>query len=194
MFSQLTSPTAAKAIEDTVCYRYGRLISRNEVGANPAELALSPDAFHELNATRARDFPRAWLTTATHDHKRGEDTRARLAVISEIPERWAATVEHWRTLNTALKTNPSRDPEASIEVMLYEALVGAWPFDLSPDDEQGVRALGERVAGWLEKALREAKLRTDWLQPDAAYETACRDFLFAILAPEAWALSRAAGP
>jgi len=227
VFSQLTSPTAAKAIEDTVCYRYGRLISRNEVGANPSELALSPDAFHEVTAARARDFPRAWLTTATHDHKRGEDTRARLAVISEIPERWAATVTHWRALNAVHKTprakwaakwaakgaaklpemsrvspqassitteggpdpigadesNDLRDPEASTEAMLYEALVGAWPLELSPDDEQGVQSFGERVAAWLEKALREAKLRTDWFTPDAAYETACRDFLFAILAP-----------
>jgi (1->4)-alpha-D-glucan 1-alpha-D-glucosylmutase len=236
VFSQLTSPTAAKAIEDTVCYRYGRLISRNEVGANPAELALGVDAFHELNAARASDFPRAWLTTATHDHKRGEDTRARLAVISEIPERWAATVTHWQSLNAVHKTpraqrrtegpqgvqegrqetqssrlsgtsphtaaanvdgivdpaatdddsnvssNPP-DPEASTEAMLYEALVGAWPLDLSPDDAQGVQSFAERVAAWLEKGLREAKLRTDWFTPDAAYETACREFLFAILAP-----------
>ncbi|CAB3786012.1 malto-oligosyltrehalose synthase [Pararobbsia alpina] len=216
VFSQLTSPTAAKAVEDTVCYRYGRLLSRNEVGANPSEIALTPGAFHEVTAARARDFPRAWLTTATHDHKRGEDTRARLAVISEIPERWAATVAHWRSLNAVHKTpraksdarmtsgaqvsplsrssrqtNPAtsddgldlRDPEASTEAMLYEALVGAWPLDLSPEDAQGVQSFGERVAAWLEKALREAKLRTDWFTPNAAYETACHDFLLAILAP-----------
>ncbi len=227
VFSQLTSPTAAKAIEDTLCYRYGRLISRNEVGANPSEFALSVEAFHQAAAARARDFPQAWLTTATHDHKRGEDTRARLAVLSEIPERWAEKVAHWSTLNAVHKTlrtpfdgehqeaetlqntaavpqdsqpvesdNPDRAqgpddvadpycPEASTEAMLYEALVGAWPLDLSPDDADGVKAFGERVAGWLEKALREAKLRTDWFTPNLGYEAACRDFLFAILAPSA---------
>ncbi|HTJ94275.1 MAG TPA: malto-oligosyltrehalose synthase, partial [Pararobbsia sp.] len=188
VFSQLTSPTAAKAIEDTLCYRYARLLSRNEVGANPAQLAISVAEFHETMASRARDFPRAWLTTATHDHKRGEDTRARLAVLSEIPQRWSAIVMAWSKLNAHRKADGGHGasvaigPEAAVESMLYETLVGAWPLDLSPDDAGGVGTLATRVAGWLEKALREAKLRTDWFAPNTDYETACQSFLKALLA------------
>ena len=187
VFSQLTSPTAAKAIEDTLCYRYGRLLSRNEVGANPAQLAVAPGEFHDLVAARARAFPRAWLTTATHDHKRGEDARARLAVLSEIPERWASLVTSWSKLNAPHKTDGENvasvviGPEASVESMLYETLVGSWPLDLSVRDASGLAEFRERVAGWLEKALREAKLRTDWFAPNPEYERACRGFLDRVL-------------
>lgn len=187
VFSQLTSPTAAKSIEDTLCYRYGRLISRNEVGANPAQLAMSVADFHAAMTARARDFPRAWLTTATHDHKRGEDTRARLAVLSEIPERWTSIATTWSKLNAKHKLDGAHGasvaigPEATVESMLYQTLVGAWPLDLAPDDHDGVAAFKDRVAGWLEKALREAKLRTDWFAPNRDYEKACQDFLSAVL-------------
>jgi (1->4)-alpha-D-glucan 1-alpha-D-glucosylmutase len=188
VFSQLTSPTAAKAIEDTLCYRYGRLISRNEVGANPTQLAMSVADFHASMVARAQDFPHAWLTTATHDHKRGEDTRARLAVLSEIPERWASVAAAWSKLNAKHKLDGAHGasvaigPEATVESMVYQTLVGAWPLDLSPDDHDGVATFKDRVAGWLEKALREAKLRTDWFAPNADYEKACQDFLSAALA------------
>ncbi|RKP57508.1 malto-oligosyltrehalose synthase [Pararobbsia silviterrae] len=190
LFSQLTAPTAAKAIEDTLCYRYARLISRNEVGAQPAMLAMSSAQFHALTTSRALDFPRAWLTTATHDHKRGEDARARLAVLSEIPERWAQTVTQWSTLNARHKADGANGasvaigPEAAVESMLYQTLVGAWPLDLTPSDAQGVAALTDRTAGWLEKALREAKVRTDWFAPNVDYERACQDFLRAILSSD----------
>ncbi|CAG4899038.1 malto-oligosyltrehalose synthase [Paraburkholderia gardini] len=207
VFSQLTAPVSAKAIEDTACYRYGRLLSRNEVGADPGEFALTVEQFHAGNLERARRFPHAMLATATHDHKRGEDMRARLAVLSEIPQEWGATLRGWSTLNTPHRREAvARDPVArernttdtsaaadserhwapgpDAEAMLYQTLVGCWPPGLEPGDEAGVKALAERVAQWQLKALREAKLRTDWLAPDEAYENACRDFLFDVLAPQ----------
>ncbi|MGV2290921.1 malto-oligosyltrehalose synthase [Trinickia sp. YCB016] len=189
LFSQLTAPLAAKAIEDTACYRYGRLLSRNEVGSDPGEFALSLDDFHAANLARAQHFPHAMLATATHDHKRGEDTRARLAVLSEIAAEWSATLHAWSTLNTPQRrvlNGNDRDwaPGPAAEAMLYQTLVGCWPLDLDPSDEGGVKALAERVAAWQEKALREAKLRTSWYARDEAYEAASREFLFDILAPQ----------
>ncbi|MGF6572275.1 (1-_4)-alpha-D-glucan 1-alpha-D-glucosylmutase [Paraburkholderia sp. GAS333] len=198
LFSQLTAPVAAKAVEDTACYRYGRLLSRNEVGSDPGEFALSVEQFHAANLERSQRFPHALLATATHDHKRGEDVRARLAVLSEIADDWSATLRAWSTLNAphrrALDGEPissvSQDrsddwaPGAAAEAMLYQTLVGCWPPDLQPDDEAGVKELAERVAQWQLKALREAKLQTNWLAPDEAYEAGCRDFLFDILAPQ----------
>jgi (1->4)-alpha-D-glucan 1-alpha-D-glucosylmutase len=195
LFAQLTAPVAAKSIEDTACYRYGRLLSRNEVGADPGEFALSVEQFHASNQERARRFPHAMLVTATHDHKRGEDVRARLAVLSEIADEWGATVRAWSTLNApqrrALDDAGTVDgladawaPGAANEAMLYQTLVGCWPPDLQADDAAGIAALAERVAQWQLKALREAKLRTTWFAPDEAYENACRAFLFDILAPQ----------
>ncbi|CAB3800718.1 malto-oligosyltrehalose synthase [Pararobbsia alpina] len=185
-FSQLTSPVAAKAVEDTACYRYGRLLSRNEVGADPGEFSLSIDEFHRANIERAKSFPNAMLATATHDHKRGEDVRARLAALSEIPDEWADALNDWSALNSALRRqgdNGEWAPGPGPEAMLYQILVGCWPPGLSPDDEAGVKELAERVAQWQLKALRESKLRTSWFAPDENYEKACQDFLFDIISP-----------
>src|SRR3546814_4174746 len=102
-FQQLTPPVAAKSIEDTAFYQYGVLVSRNEVGADPAHFAISVDTFHRHCRERARRYPQAMLATATHDHKRGEDLRARLAVLATIPERWATIVRRWRDRNAARK-------------------------------------------------------------------------------------------
>ncbi|MBV8096740.1 MAG: malto-oligosyltrehalose synthase, partial [Acetobacteraceae bacterium] len=102
-FQQLSAPTAAKSVEDTAFYRYGRLLSRNEVGAQPSQFAISPAAFHAGNRERLKNFPRSLLATATHDHKRGEDTRARLAVLSEIPDQWEAALARWMRLNAPLR-------------------------------------------------------------------------------------------
>jgi (1->4)-alpha-D-glucan 1-alpha-D-glucosylmutase len=189
LFAQLTAPLAAKAIEDTACYRYGRLLSRNEVGSDPGEFALSVEAFHAANLARSQHFPHAMLATATHDHKRGEDVRARLAVLSEIAQEWRMTLHAWSTLNAprrrALNGN-ERDwaPGPAAEAMLYQTLVGCWPYELDPNDEAGVNALAERVAAWQEKALREAKVRTSWYARDDVYEQASRAFLFDVLAPQ----------
>jgi (1->4)-alpha-D-glucan 1-alpha-D-glucosylmutase len=185
LFSQLTSPVAAKAVEDTACYRYGRLISRNEVGADPGEFSLSVDDFHAGNQERAAAFPHAMLCTATHDHKRGEDIRARIASLSEIPDEWATTLRQWSTLNTPLRRGEGDwAPGPAAEAMLYQTLVGCWPLTLDPSDEAGVHELADRVWQWQLKALREGKLRTSWFAPDEAYENACKDFLFDIVAPQ----------
>ena len=184
-FEQLSSPTAAKSVEDTAFYRYGRLLSRNEVGSNPAVFALPVAAFHAACRERGRDFPRAMLATATHDHKRGEDLRARLAVLSELPEEWAAAVQRWTRLNAplrrALDAGPA--PDAADEVMLYQMLVAAWPPGLQPDDAGAMQDFAGRIWGWQEKALREAKSHTAWVAPDEAYEAACHGFLTQSLDP-----------
>ncbi|CAH0442198.1 malto-oligosyltrehalose synthase [Ralstonia pseudosolanacearum] len=184
---QLSSPVAAKAVEDTACYRYGRLLSRNEVGADPGEFALDAAAFHQAMAARARLWPHAMLATATHDHKRGEDVRARLAVLSERPAHWLAAALPWRAAHAhwvrTLPEGPAPTPDA--QWMLYQTLVGAWPPGLDWRDANGVRAFAERIAQWQHKALREAKLRTDWLAPDLDYEQACHDFVFTLLTGEA---------
>lgn len=184
---QLSSPVAAKAVEDTACYRYGRLLSRNEVGADPGEFSMSANAFHHAMQARALTWPHAMLTTATHDHKRGEDVRARLAVLSERPAQWLAAAHQWRTEHTAwirhLPTGPAPSPAA--QWMLYQTLVGIWPAGLDWHDADTVRDLAERVAQWQEKAQREAKLRTDWFAPDADYEAASRDFVLTLLTGEA---------
>ena len=184
-FQQLSSPVAAKSVEDTTFYRYGRLLSRNEVGSEPSQWCLSPSALHAANKERQKRMPRALLATATHDHKRGEDTRARLAVLSERPGEWDAAVQRWMRLNAPLRRDLSGPaPDPADEIMLYQTLVSAWPLDLQPTDQAGVAALEERVAGWLEKGLREAKRHTGWAAPDSDYEGACRAFLAGVLSAE----------
>ncbi|MGS1107697.1 malto-oligosyltrehalose synthase [Achromobacter anxifer] len=178
-FQQLTPPLAAKALEDTLFYRYGPLLSRNEVGASPQRFALSPEAFHALVEARARHFPHAMLATATHDHKRGEDARARLAVLSEMPDAWRKTAYRW------IHALPDAGLLALADrYLLLQTLVGAWPAcrDADAIERQpgSVAAWIERVAQWQLKALREAKLHTSWTDPDPAYEAAARgalDFL-----------------
>ncbi len=180
LFNQLTAPVAAKAVEDTAFYRYGRLLSRNDVGFDAEDFAISPAAFHARMTARMQATPQALLATATHDHKRGEDARARLAVLSEMPEDWAATVAGWFRLNA-----PLRDPllDAGDEYQLYQTLVGAWPLSLRAADREGLSRFAERICGWREKSLREAKLRTSWADPDTAFEAANREFVRALLDP-----------
>jgi (1->4)-alpha-D-glucan 1-alpha-D-glucosylmutase len=184
-FQQLSAPTAAKSVEDTAFYRYGRLISRNEVGSEPNQFCLSPAAFHALCQGRRKYYPRALLATATHDHKRGEDNRARLAVLSEIPDEWEAALGRWMRLNAPLKRDVDgvMAPDPADEIMLYQTLVGAWPYGLSPDDTAGMAAYVERLHGWQEKAMREGKRLSEWAKPNEAYEAACKGFLTALLDP-----------
>jgi len=179
-FNQLTAPVAAKAVEDTAFYRYGRLLSRNDVGFQPAQLACDIEGFHEAMRRRAAAFPHAMLATATHDHKRGEDSRARLAVVSELTSEWQAAVEAWREMNAAMRPETIAPDD---EYQLYQTLVGAWPLDLSATDADALDGFRERVASWRIKSLREAKLRSSWAAPDEAYEGANLGFLEAILDP-----------
>lgn len=174
-FQHLTAPLAAKSMEDTAFYRYGRLLSRNEVGADPAIFAITPEQFHAAQAARAARMPRALLATATHDHKRGEDVRARLAVLSEIPEAWEQALRDWIAA--------SSPPDQAAAAMLLQMAVGAWPLDLRPEDAAGLHSFADRLSAWQRKALREAKRRTRWTLPDDAYEAACEAYLRRLLAP-----------
>ncbi len=177
---QLSAPVAAKAVEDTAFYRYGRLLSRNDVGFEAARLGMQPAAFHRLSQERRAHFPDSMLATATHDHKRGEDVRARLAVLSECPGEWGATLRGWMAANARHRTT-GEAPTPGDEIMSYQMILGAWPTTLGAADRAGRRAFAQRLAGWQAKALHEAKLRTSWTSPDEAYETAARGFLDAVM-------------
>ncbi|AXJ95713.1 MULTISPECIES: malto-oligosyltrehalose synthase [unclassified Sphingomonas] len=173
-FQQLSAPIAAKAVEDTAFYRYGRLISRNDVGADAETLGISLDAFHEAMHERARHVPHAMLTTATHDHKRGEDMRARLAVLSTDPATWVGHADRWMRLHA------DHEVVADDRYMLLQTLVGVWPVDGAADD------LAERVKAWQQKALREGKLRSSWEAPDEAYEEEAAGLVDDLLADAAF--------
>jgi (1->4)-alpha-D-glucan 1-alpha-D-glucosylmutase len=184
-FEQLTPPLAAKAVEDTGFYRYGRLLSRNEVGSDPDYFSSSVADFHAFNLRRAGTHPNTMLATATHDHKRGEDVRARQAVLSETADEWAESVRRWTRLHTDFRLRLLSEDETVIliapslddEMMLYQMIVGAWPFELDVDDADGLNQYAERLAAWQQKALREAKRHSSWAAPNEEYEQACRQFL-----------------
>jgi len=179
-FQQLTPPLAAKSLEDTVFYRFGRLLSRNEVGSDPAVFAITTREFHDRNRWRVAHAPHSMLATATHDHKRGEDVRARLAVLSEIPERWAAASRRWlgRSNTRKPRGNSGRNAE---RYMFFQTLVGAWPLDLTLDDRPGLERYAKRLVQWQIKALREAKINSNWFEPDIAYENESADFIEQLL-------------
>jgi len=190
-FQQLTPPLAAKSVEDTAFYRYGRLLSRNEVGSDPGCFSRSAESFHEACRLRLERFPDALLATATHDHKRGEDTRTRIAALSEMPEEWCAAVRRWMRMNAPLRSEVPPEagspacvaPQPADELMLYQMLVGAWPPDLDISDRDGVKVFIDRIEQWQTKALREAKQVSGWMMPNESYEAACRKFLYAVLEP-----------
>lgn len=190
-FQQLTPPLAAKSLEDTTFYRYGRMLSRNEVGSDPHVFSLSIAGFHKHAQWRAVHAPRAMLATATHDHKRGEDVRARLAVLSELPERWAALSQQWLKrargwVDSARGQGDERyalDPQQAAErYMLYQTVVGAWPLDLSLEDSAAMQAFAQRIVAWQTKALREGKTSSGWFEPQQAYEEASASFVLDLLA------------
>ncbi|WP_045768366.1 malto-oligosyltrehalose synthase [Xanthomonas albilineans] len=174
---QLSAPLNAKSVEDTAFYRHGVLLSRNEVGSDPALFALAPAHFHAGNAARAQQHPRALLATATHDHKRGEDLRMRLAVLSSQAPWWEAQVARFQTLSANLLPVSPTAPSPGDLLMLWQMLVAAWPLELAVDDPDGLRAYAERIGAWQCKAAREAKLRTYWTWPDQAYEHDARALL-----------------
>jgi malto-oligosyltrehalose synthase len=164
-FQQTCGPVMAKGLEDTAFYRWPRLTALNEVGGDPERLGLAPDGFHAFAARLARDWPATMTTLSTHDTKRQEDVRARLAVLAEIPRRWAAEVAGWHDRAVAL----APAPEPDTEYLLWQTLLGAWP--LSRD----------RAAEYLVKAMREEKTRTSWTDPDTGYEAAALAFTEAVL-------------
>jgi maltooligosyltrehalose synthase len=178
-FQQLSAPVAAKAVEDTAFYRYGRLLSRNDVGFDVETFASDATVFHARVALRAAGHPQAMLATATHDHKRGEDVRARLAVLGSMAREWAALQARWIEASAPLCTVGA--PYAGDIALLLQTIVGAWPLDLDPGDGAARTAFAERLAAWQQKAMREAKLFSDWVAFDEAYEGAARRFTLALI-------------
>jgi (1->4)-alpha-D-glucan 1-alpha-D-glucosylmutase len=194
-FQQLSAPLCAKAVEDTAFYRYGRLLSRTDVGFDPRVFAISPDDFHRRMGARAAGPGRAMLATATHDHKGGEDMRARLAVLSAIPREWAEAVERWIASSALYCTSNAQGlmPSAGDLAILFQTLVGVWPPDLAIGDQSALAAFAERIAAWQRKALREAKLHSDWSAPDEAYERAAADYIARLFSGETGLLAEIAG-
>ncbi|WP_223505664.1 malto-oligosyltrehalose synthase [Pseudomonas sp. GL-RE-29] len=174
-FQQLTSPAAAKAVEDTAFYRSAVLLSRNDVGFSTEQFSAPVSDFHEANLQRLELFPDNLLATATHDHKRGEDTRARLAILSERSKWCVEQIGLWRALARPLRDDDQM-PSAGDELILYQALLGSWPLDLRPDDQPALEAYAQRISLWQRKALREAKLQSSWSAPNDAYEQATERF------------------
>ncbi|AKA24682.1 malto-oligosyltrehalose synthase [Pseudomonas chlororaphis] len=190
-FQQLTSPAAAKAVEDTAFYRSAVLLSRNDVGFSSERFCAPLADFHAACRQRLDSFPDNLLATATHDHKRGEDSRARLAVLSERSSWYTAQVEHWREQARAWRSD-ALAPDPGDELILYQALLGSWPLELRADDGPGLQDYAARLWQWQEKALREAKLHSSWAAPNEAYENAVRDFIERLLlGAEGLALRRA---
>ena len=177
---QFTGPMMAKSLEDTAFYRYHRLLALNEVGGDPAARALPVETFHKMMRTRAKEWPHGMTATATHDTKRGEDARARLLALAELPGEWASMVGRWKILNAPhlVVGGGMRSPSAAFEYMLYQTLVGAWPLAERDD------AFRERIQAYALKAAREGKQETSWLNPHQAYEAGLRTFLDRILNTE----------
>lgn len=180
-FQQLSAPIAAKSVEDTAFYRYGPLLSRTDVGFDAGRFAMPIADFHAACERRARVQPHGMLATATHDHKRGEDVRARLAVLSELPDLWGSCVARWDSLAPPV----ARKVDPADRYMLYQTLFGAWPEGLGINDAAGLADLADRVIQWQQKALREGKLRSSWAAPDLAYEADCTAMVRTLLDPAA---------
>lgn len=178
LFMCLTAPLAAKAGEDTAFYRYARLLSRNEVGTDPALFSKNIEAFHQANKSRFASHPEALLCTATHDHKRGEDGRARLTVLSEPEAKWSEIVRCWFEQNSSLHKydHLGKQIYRADEIFIYQTLISAWPLNKSDFSD-----LSQRLQSYLTKALRESGLRTSWDAPDMAYEEMCQHFMMQLL-------------
>jgi (1->4)-alpha-D-glucan 1-alpha-D-glucosylmutase len=171
-FQQLTGPAMAKGVEDTAFYCFNRFTSLNEVGGNPGKFGVSDDEFHDFCRDQAGRAPQSMLCTSTHDTKRSEDVRARLNVLSEIPEEWSATVLRWSRLNE--RHRREQFPDRNLEYHFYQTLIGVWPISL------------KRMLAYLEKAACEAKQHTDWNYRNAQYDEALKKFVTATLADEAF--------
>lgn len=172
---QFTGPLMAKSLEDTAFYRFHRELALNEVGGDPMAGALPLAAFHSRMQHRADEWPHGMTATATHDTKRGEDARARIMAIAEIPNEWTAAVARWKVMNAEHVTTAGnfRAPSATFEYMLYQTLLGVW----QPEDH----CLAERLQAFALKAAREGKEETSWLNPHSRYEQGVAAFIAAIL-------------
>jgi (1->4)-alpha-D-glucan 1-alpha-D-glucosylmutase len=171
-FQQLTGPAMAKGLEDTVFYTFNRFIGLNEVGGDPSRFGVSVDQFHAAAIEAQARWPLGMLATSTHDTKRGEGVRTRMALLSEQPSAWSGAVRRWSAMTA--RHRPDGWPERNTEYFMYQTLVGAWPVS------------AERLVGYMEKATREAKLHTSWTSPNAEYDQAVKGFVEASLADEAF--------
>jgi len=179
---QITGAIMAKSVEDTFFYRYVRLLASNEVGHDPRILGRSVAAFHQTNQRRLETQPHCLLTTSTHDTKMSEDARARLMVISEIPDEWEFLLNHWKFLNASHKTQVDgrMAPDGNEEYLLYQALLGAWPLGEAVPTPEFV----QRIKDYFHKAISEAKQNTNWNYPNEAWAKACSRFIEEILVPD----------
>ena len=166
-FQQLTGPAMAKGVEDTAFYRFNRMLCLNEVGGNPAAFGVKVSDFHEACRLTQAQWPLTMLASTTHDTKRSEDVRARLAAISEFPESWATAVKDWSRLSQQYRSELG--PDRNTEYLIYQTLVGAWPISQ------------ERMHTYMQKAMREAKEHSSWTQQNESYENAVQEFVAALL-------------
>ena len=178
-FQQLTGPLMAKGFEDTTLYIYNRLISLNEVGGNPGKFGLAVEDFHNFLEKRNDKWPNSLNTLSTHDTKRGEDMRARLNVLSEIPDEWNAALLKWHEMNARFKNTSGNIPEENDEYFLYQTLIGSFPID-----NNDLAEFKNRIKDYIIKAVREAKVHTAWLKPDDEYENGFTEFIDNILNQE----------
>jgi (1->4)-alpha-D-glucan 1-alpha-D-glucosylmutase len=178
---QLSSPVMAKGLEDTAFYRFNRLVSLNEVGSDPSRFGIPPEEFHRHNRARGKAWPAAMLSSSTHDTKRSEDVRARISVLSEIPNEWRAATNRWSRLNRKLKVKleGALAPHRVDEYVLYQTLVGTWPLDGFKTTSRQTYTL--RLQEYIVKVAREASRHTNWVNPNDAYESALKDFVTGML-------------
>jgi (1->4)-alpha-D-glucan 1-alpha-D-glucosylmutase len=179
---QYTGPVQAKGLEDTAFYRYNVLLSVNEVGGDPSRIGRPVEDFHDGNLHRSREWPYAMITTATHDTKLGEDVRARINLISEMPDAWGREVSRWMRINRPQRRIIDGDPapDRNDEYRLYQILLGAWPLDHSPVNAAPARFI-DRIKSYMLKSVREAKVHTSWLTANQPYEDALTGFVERIL-------------
>jgi (1->4)-alpha-D-glucan 1-alpha-D-glucosylmutase len=183
-FQQLTGPVMAKGLEDTACYVYNRFVSVNEVGGSPKQFGISVDEFHDASLKRSEHWPFSMLATSTHDTKRSEDVRARLNVLSEMPKLWSSQVFRWRKANRSRKrllADGRTVPSLNEEYLLYQTLVGTWPFEFSTSGAR--QSYVERIKQYMNKAVHEAKVNLSWINDDPAYVEALMQFVERVLSP-----------
>jgi len=181
-FQQITGPVMAKGVEDTAFYIFNRLVSLNEVGGSPDRFGTLLKTFHGQNIERIKSWPHALITTSTHDCKRSEDLRARINVLSELPDIWSGCLTKWNRYNKKKKivVDGHPVPDLNEEYLLYQTLLGIWPIEEAVGIEE-YETLKQRVKDYMQKALREAKEHTSWINPDTAYEDAMNVFIDSIL-------------
>jgi (1->4)-alpha-D-glucan 1-alpha-D-glucosylmutase len=180
-FQQCTGPIMAKGLEDTAFYIYNRLVALNEVGGEPQHFGTTVDDFHQINLFRQQKWPHSMLCTSSHDTKRSEDVRARIAAISEMPKLWKDSLQKWSETNRRHKTGLDGEfaPDMNEEYLIYQTLLGTWPLHRLKSDEYA--GYTERIQNYMTKAIKEAKVNSSWIQPYEEWDNAVREFVARIL-------------